>query len=104
MLVSYYMNKLQGLKAKQDFFVTLGAEGRIASSKIIKEIDYYHPVFDSVAVDSQKELESLNGVDRLYFCGSYFRNGFHEDAVWSANEVGKHFGSELKPGLVAQIV
>ncbi len=37
----------------------------------------------------KEELGTLNRRSprqRLYFCGSYFRYGFHEDAYWSALE------------------
>ena len=34
------------------------------------------------------------GVNQTYFCGSYFKNGFHEDAVMSAVNVAHALGVE----------
>ncbi|HET6992388.1 MAG TPA: NADP transhydrogenase subunit alpha, partial [Bacteroidia bacterium] len=36
------------------------------------------------AIHAQKELPKLNETGPVYFCGSYFRYGFHEDALMSA--------------------
>ncbi|MEZ4602669.1 MAG: hypothetical protein R2861_04450 [Desulfobacterales bacterium] len=34
-------------------------------------------------------LDTLNGQNNTYFCGSYFRYGFHEDAVLSGVNVAQ---------------
>jgi predicted NAD/FAD-binding protein len=42
-------------------------------------------LFDATAVRAQRELPQLNERrSGIYFCGSYFRYGFHEDAFSSA--------------------
>ena len=56
----------------------------IDKKKILKVIDYEHPLFDVAAVKAQQELYKLNEKGPLYFCGSYFKYGFHEDAYASA--------------------
>ena len=33
----------------------------------------------------------INGVQRTYYCGAYWRNGFHEDGVVSAINAFEHF-------------
>jgi predicted NAD/FAD-binding protein len=82
------MNSLQGVSEKQHYFVSINAlDGTIAPEKIIREIDYEHPLFDVPAINAQKELQTLNEAGPLYFCGSYFRYGFHEDAYASAVEL-----------------
>ena len=48
---------------------------------------YEHPLFDVPAIRSQEELHRLNETGPVYFCGSYFRYGFHEDAYMSAVEL-----------------
>jgi len=93
--VTYHMNRLQGFKATQDYCVTLNLGERIDPARIIKRFNYTHPVFSAEAVATQAELPSLNGKRDTYFAGSYFRYGFHEDAVLSGNEVGRHFGETL---------
>ena len=56
---------------------------------------FTHPVYNFEAIASQEGLKKLNGRSDTYFCGSYFGNGFHEDAVRSAVEVAAHFGEDL---------
>lgn len=84
----YWMNSLQQVSKKKNYFVSINAiPGSIDRSKIFKEIDYEHPLFDVAAMKAQKELQSLNRHGPLYYCGSYFKYGFHEDAYASAVEL-----------------
>jgi predicted NAD/FAD-binding protein len=81
----YWMNSLQGVSEKKNYFVSINAiPGSVDKKKIIKEIDYEHPLFDVPAIQAQNELHKLNASGPLYFCGSYFKYGFHEDAYASA--------------------
>lgn len=81
----YWMNSLQGVSKKKNYFVSINAfPGSIAKDKLIKEIEYEHPLFDVPAINAQKSLSLLNEKGPLYFCGSYFNYGFHEDAFASA--------------------
>jgi predicted NAD/FAD-binding protein len=93
--VTYHMNRLMGLQAREDYCVTLNLDERIDAKKVVKVIDYTHPEFSAAAVATQAELPSLNGQRNTYFAGSYFRYGFHEDAVFSATLVGQAFGEIL---------
>ena len=86
----YWMNSLQGVSKKKNYFVSINAiPESINKSKILKEIMYEHPLFDVAAINAQKELQTLNQNGPLYFCGSYFKYGFHEDAYASAVELCK---------------
>jgi predicted NAD/FAD-binding protein len=83
----YWMNNLQGVSDKVDYFVSINGEDDIDPDKVLKLINYEHPLFDLPAIESQKMLPALNqiGPDQTtYYCGSYFRYGFHEDAFGSA--------------------
>jgi predicted NAD/FAD-binding protein len=93
--VSYHMNRLMGLQASQDHIVSLNLGDRIDPAKVHRRLNYAHPVFSAEAVATQKELPFLNGRRRTWFAGSYFRYGFHEDAVMSAVAVGRAFGETL---------
>ncbi|WGQ12123.1 FAD-dependent oxidoreductase [Pedobacter gandavensis] len=80
----YWMNRLQQVSNHQDYFVSINPSSSIDAKKIIREIDYEHPLFDVPAMQAQKELPILNQHGPLYYCGSYFKYGFHEDAYASA--------------------
>lgn len=81
----YWMNSLQGVSKKKNYFVSINAiPGSVDKNKIIQEINYEHPLFDVSTMQAQNELDKLNESGPLYFCGSYFKYGFHEDAYKSA--------------------
>jgi predicted NAD/FAD-binding protein len=80
----YWMNSLQNISKKTNYFVSLNDPGNIDEKKIRKVIDYEHPLFDMHTAKAQPELPGLNEKGPVYFCGSYFRFGFHEDALFSA--------------------
>jgi len=81
----YWMNSLQGVSDKKNYFVSINpVEGTVAPEKIVRTIVYEHPLFDVPAMHAQAQLPSLNASGPIYFCGSYFRYGFHEDAYMSA--------------------
>lgn len=84
--LTYHMNRLQPLRTNQNYFVTLNAKEAIASTKIIKELKYAHPIFNLKTMEAQSELPKLNQRTRILFAGSYFRYGFHEDAITSGLE------------------
>ena len=81
---TYWMNKLQGIRSRKNYFLSLNDAGRVRPEHRLREILYEHPVFSVEAMQVQKDLPSINGPGRVYFCGSYFRYGFHEDALVSA--------------------
>ena len=83
----YYMNKLQGVSDKQDFFVNINGEEFIDKSKIIQSIEYHHPIFDVDSAIAQTKIDSLNANSEIHFSGSYYRYGFHEDALLSSVEL-----------------
>jgi uncharacterized protein len=93
--LTYYMNRLQQLASENHYCVTLNPDRPIKTDRIIANLDYSHPIFTESAVDTQKNLPDINGVNNTWFCGSYFRYGFHEDAVMSAVAVGADFGIDL---------
>ena len=93
--VTYHMNRLQNLSTSQDYCVTLNPARPIPSANIIREMDYSHPLYTFAALKTQAGLPDLNGYRNTFYCGSYFGNGFHEDALRSAIQVARHFGIEL---------
>jgi hypothetical protein len=79
----YWMNRLQGMSDKVDYFVSLNAN--VPADKVCREIDYEHPLFDLKAIAAQQEVPKLNAAsERTYFVGAWTRYGFHEDGLLSA--------------------
>ena len=95
--VTYNMNILQGLEAKNQYLVTLNNDQRIDPGRIIRRISYEHPVFSQESVAAQQRQADIN-CDRTFFCGAYWRNGFHEDGVVSALNALEHFEERLSHG------
>lgn len=91
--LSYWINKLQNLPTKINHFVSLNETKQLKN--VIEKITYEHPQFDHKTMEHQKRLKEINGVNNTYFAGAYWRYGFHEDGLWSANNIAKEFGCEL---------
>lgn len=83
----YWMNSLQKVSKARNYFVSINDPGNIAPGKLLKTIVYHHPLFDREAVAAQGALPDLNKNGTRFFCGSYFRYGFHEDALNAALDV-----------------
>ena len=85
--VHYWMNRLQGVSENADYFVSLNAEEEIDPAQVMRRIEYEHPLFNCAAIRAQKELPQLNNLSReqtTYYCGAWFKYGFHEDGLTSA--------------------
>jgi predicted NAD/FAD-binding protein len=89
--VTYNMNLLQGLPTPQTYLVTLNNSDAVDPDKIIKRLSYDHPVFTPDGIAAQQRQGEINGIKRSYFCGAYWRYGFHEDGVVSALNALAHF-------------
>ena len=93
-ILTYNMNILQGIEAPETFCVTLNATESIASSKILGQYNYSHPVFSLQSVAAAERWGDINGVNRTWFCGAYWANGFHEDGASSGIRVAKALGAK----------
>ena len=83
----YWMNALQGVSKTRDYFVSVNGADKIRPETILYQTGYEHPVYTLRAMEAQRDLPELNTRSprqRIFFCGSYFRHGFHEDAYSSA--------------------
>jgi len=92
--VTYNMNILQGLDSDQTFCVTLNNANAIDQTKVLKRLQYHHPIYTQESVAAQARQSEIN-TDRLYFCGAYWRYGFHEDGVVSALNAIEKFKRDL---------
>lgn len=93
---TYNMNLLQGLRTREQYCVTLNCSRRIAAEKVVHRVSYEHPVFSRQGVQAQRRHAELNRANNTYYCGSYWRNGFHEDGVVSAITAVRHFEENLQ--------
>jgi len=92
--VTYWMNRLQGLASDKNYLVSLNPLRDPAPEHILAEMTYDHPVFDGAAVAAQPDLQRLQGRDRIWYCGSYFGYGFHEDALKAAVDAATLLGAD----------
>jgi len=90
--VSYCMNLLQSLDAREPIVVSLNSTALIAPEKILRRMRYHHPVYTHAAVRAQKRKCEIQGVDRIWFAGAYWGWGFHEDGMRSAVDVAHGLG------------
>jgi len=90
--LSYNMNILQGLSQGPTFVVTLNDSQNLDPTKILRTFHYAHPVYNHQTMVSQQRRAEINGVNRSFFCGAYWYNGFHEDGVRSAVDVAGMLG------------
>lgn len=96
--LTYDMNLLQGFNTKHTYCVSLNQTDEIRQEKIIGQYSYAHPMFTLPGIEAQKRAGEINGVNRTWYCGAYWRNGFHEDGVVSALKVIK----DMDAGFLAQ--
>ena len=91
----YWMNRLQPLDTKQNYFVSINEFQPIDPQKIVYEIDYEHPLFDQAAIEAQEKINEVNAEGNILFAGAWQRYGFHEDGIWSAKQAVGHIKNEV---------
>jgi predicted NAD/FAD-binding protein len=89
------MNILQSLAAQTRFLVTLNHARAIDANRILRRINYAHPVYLPAGVAAQRRHREINGVHGTYYCGAYWGCGFHEDGVVSARNALLHFDEDI---------
>jgi predicted NAD/FAD-binding protein len=91
--VTYHMNRLQSLRADRELCVTLNRTAAIDPERIIRTIQYAHPVYTPAGVAAQSRHHEISGRNRTHYCGAYWGWGFHEDGVKSALRVARELGA-----------
>jgi predicted NAD/FAD-binding protein len=89
--LTYHMNILQQLDLPVPLLVTLNRTEAIDPARVLARMHYDHPLFTTASVAAQARHRELNGARNTYFCGAWWRNGFHEDGVASAEAAVSHF-------------
>lgn len=90
----YWMNRLQGVSKKRDYFISINDPGVVDPSKVLWKAVYAHPQYSVAAEQAQMRLHELNGTSRVFFAGAYFRYGFHEDGLWSGLQAARAISKE----------
>ncbi|TFH92805.1 NAD(P)/FAD-dependent oxidoreductase [Vibrio ouci] len=85
--LTYNMNILQHIESPYTFCVSLNSSAQIDPDKVLKRFVYHHPVFNQETINAQARRGEINGINKTWFCGAYWYNGFHEDGVRSALDV-----------------
>jgi predicted NAD/FAD-binding protein len=91
--VSYCMNLLQGIESPEPFVVTLNRSAAIDPAKVLRRMQYHHPVYSHASVAAQARKAEIQGRNRTWFAGAYWGWGFHEDGMRSAVEVARALGA-----------
>jgi predicted NAD/FAD-binding protein len=79
--LSYWMNRLQGLETKHDFFVTLNADREPDPELTHAAFDYAHPAYDQAAFTAQAQMDNIQGRGGYWYAGAWLGWGFHEDGL-----------------------
>ena len=95
--LTYWMNKLQPLETKNNYFVTLNPTRPIPQSAIVGSYNYDHPMFDAKALAAQKQLWPIQGRNKIWYAGSYFGYGFHEDGLEAGLAAAEDMTAALNP-------
>jgi uncharacterized protein len=94
--VTYWMNRLQNLPGPE-LFVTLNPHREPASGLIYHRRHFEHPMFDVASFKAQRDIWSLQGANRTWFCGAYLGSGFHEDGIQAGLAVAESLGAVRRP-------
>ncbi len=90
--VTYDMNRLQGLAARETHCVSLNRESDLDPARILARAVYHHPQFTTGSAAAQRRRQEVSGVRRTWYCGAWWGWGFHEDGVRSALDVAEGLG------------
>lgn len=90
--VTYWMNRLQTLPDRTPLFVSVNPGREPEPATVLLRRNFEHPMYDAAAIRAQRELHTLQGVRRTFFCGSYCGYGFHEDALSAGLDVAEQLG------------
>ena len=93
-VVTYDLNRLQGLKTSEQYCVTLNPNGCVDERRVLRRFVYRHPLFTRQAVSAQQRWDEVSGINRTHYCGAYWFYGFHEDGLNSAIRVSRALGVE----------
>ena len=87
--VTYWLNNIQHIQSKENFFLTLNPSDYIDNQHIYKTTTFYHPIFNTNNKYLKSKIINRQGDKNIWICGSYLGYGFHEDGIQSGLNVGE---------------
>ena len=93
--LSYLINRLQPLPFSTPVIVTMNPLIAPDPVKVIKTIQYEHPVFLAESAIAKRELRAVQGRNRTWYAGAWTRYGFHEDGLMSGIAVARALGARV---------
>ena len=87
--LSYWMNSLQKLNTKNNFIVTVNPLIEISKNNIYNSGKIRHPILNLETSKAQEKLFEIQGKNKIWFSGSYFGYGHHEDGIQSSISIAK---------------
>jgi len=94
--VSYWMNRLQGIRDERPLFVSLNPTRAPDPALVHGEFDYAHPLYDRASFAGQQAMARIQGRRGIWFAGAWLGYGFHEDGLRSGLQVAEALG--CRPG------
>ena len=95
--LTYWMNRLQPLPVTSPVLVTLNPQTEIDPSRILRNDEYAHPVFDQAALVAQRDFRRIQGRGGVWYSGAWLGSGFHEDGLQSGLAVADALGAPARP-------
>ena len=93
--VTYWLNLLQKIESKNNFFLSLNPPKPPSAEKVYKEFKYLHPIYDLKTVQYQSQIDRMQGKKNTWYSGAWNGFGFHEDGLTSGIKIAKKFGCHV---------
>jgi len=71
-MVTYDLNRLQGLTTPEQYCVTLNPTHDIDQRRVLRRFVYQHPLYTRAAIRAQGQWRAVSGVNRTHYCGAYW--------------------------------
>ena len=95
MAMSYFLNRLHKTDRTNPVFLSVSPHLEPDPELVIREYDWSHTLYDTNAINAQKNFAKIQGVNRIWYAGAWRGYGFHEDALGSGLTVARDLGCEI---------
>ncbi|MFZ5834671.1 MAG: NAD(P)/FAD-dependent oxidoreductase [Pseudomonadota bacterium] len=96
-MVSYWMNRLQNIHRDKPLFITLNPLTPPRPELTFASIEYAHVQYDMDCLRAQQQLNSIQGVRNIWYCGAWTAHGFHEDGLCSGLNIAERISGKQPP-------